>query len=239
MKHEHLIMKNLVFSVITICSIICLITIVRSSLSYASEFEYEGWLPYDECIPVFRAITDKLVLHKEPSSQSPIAKSINVKKEAIISTLYGVEGLPSHLKDAGIKNKKLINYDIVTDNSMVRVLKPGIIVAVGNGNFQGSSGEYKNKTFYFSAGDVVEYLVDTTSGGEEGCIVKFRGEVISIDMSCLDINNLNKILIRTSFPVIEWWVNFKTKDGTSLGWLKMDKNNKNNTQLKFSCAWWG
>lgn len=239
MKHEHLIIKNLVFSVITICSIICLITIVRSSLSYASEFEYEGWLPYDECIPVFRAITDKLVLHKEPSSQSPFAKSINVKKGAIISTTYGIKGLPSHRKDADIKDMGLLNYDIVLDKSMVRVIKPGIIVAVGNGSFQGSNKANNNQTFYFSAGDVVEYLVDTTSGGEEGCIVRFRGEVIYIDMSCLDVNNLNKILIRTSSPVIEWWVNFKTKDGTSLGWLKMDKNNKTNNQLKFSCAWWG
>ena len=211
--------------------LIVILTILSIPLAYA--FEISSW-PY-EGMPYFRVLTDTLILHEEPSSQSPHAARVSIEKGSFISFPYGVRNLISYARDgkvSGVPNEESINTDIMLDKSLQRTTSPGIIKAVADGKFDASTYgkvntlvdskiESKEKTFYFTKGDIIEKL---SYLGEGVCLFRFGGEVFS-HHGCLYWNlEKYRTLVRESEPVTEWWISFK-KNGKPLGWLRVDNEN--------------
>ena len=200
-------------------------------------FDHSSW-PY-EGMPYFRVITDTLILYKEPSSQSPLAAPVSIKKGSFISFPNGVKELISDAKDGkarSVPNVESINMEIVLDQSMQRTVSPGILRAVAPGRFEGISYGHRDnlfepepegeaKIFYFIDDDIIEEL---SYVGEGECMYRFLGEVL-LQRDCLYTElQVEYTVERKSKPVTEWWLSVK-KGNKTLGWLKMDDKN---SQLK-------
>jgi hypothetical protein len=202
---------------------------------WAEEFEASSW-PY-EGIPYFRVLTDKLLLHTEPKSDSSLNDPVPIEKGSYVSSDYGVKQLLYYQSQGTpITNKEneTINTEIMFDKSIQRTIKPGILVALKDGSFEafnyGNVGtslpddaESQETDFSFKQGDLIEYLLYF---GESNCLYRFKNNVF-LQFPCLGKEIAeDHSLGKPSEPETEWWLRFQ-KNGVVLGWLKMDKENKN------------
>jgi hypothetical protein len=175
-------------------------------------FEYESW-PYEGPF-YFEVVTDTLVLHEKPASDSPVIATIPVKRGTIISDKSGVKELIRSQNEGGhldgIKDSAKVNVDVILGRSIQKTIKPGIIRALEGGVAENMP--------VFGKNDVIEYMVPLSEGR---CLLRYEGKAVE-NSTCLDHElHVEKSLVLESRPVIEWWVSFE-QNKISKGWIKVD-----------------
>ena len=166
-------------------------------------FDSELWP--GEGKPSFFTKTNILIIHKEPTTKSPIKNELKTGKG------------------------ERIHYDM----TRYRNIKPGIVKTnesviltgknLGSISYLPRSEYYYTKTPYkdyaFKKGDDFEYLQYRAEGS---CVVRWKSEVYVIEY-CPWLDIENKAFTVEADPVNEWWIRV-IKNNAPLGWLLIEEH---------------
>jgi hypothetical protein len=175
-------------------------------------FEYESW-PREGPF-YFEVITDKLVLHDKPASDSPVIASISAKKGTIVSDASGVKQLIRLQKNGGhlvgIRGSAKVNVDIILGRRIQKTIKPGIIRAL--------EGGVAENMLIFNKNDVIEFMMPLSEGR---CLLRYKGNPVE-NSTCLDYElRVEQSLVLESRPVVEWWISIEQNNKPN-GWIMVD-----------------
>jgi hypothetical protein len=167
----------------------------------AHAFDSELWP--GEGIPRFAAKSDRLVLHEQPDTASPVVITQTV--------------------DPG--------EEIAYDRTRFRTVDEGLVIAQQPGRLLGrdlGDVEHLSEDRYYAADPIFEEI--TYTKGDSFAYLQYRAEgtcLVRDDDTVLEIEGCpwegagrgDFDLVRR--PVTEWWVEV-TADGKTLGWLQLD-----------------
>jgi hypothetical protein len=167
----------------------------------AEAFDSELWP--GEGVPRFAAGTDRLILHAEPETSSPI--------------------VAEHPVDPG--------QEITYGRTRFRTIDEGLLIAQKQGRLFGRNlgdVELLSEDRYYAAAPVFEeipYAAGQTFAylqyrAEGSCMIRHRGAVFEVGCP-LQVPAGDFDLARE--PVTQWWVEVTDSQGQALGWLQIDE----------------